>query len=242
MKMKKILSICFIYCLTLILILGAFQFCFAESIRSGSFSFAVGKNNLDVENVDVDLDLYLIDPNKVNSIGTQIDFEMSKEQDLDELSELNVLVSLQGDYFFAPEWYGFGGVSYERNLQWFDDLITFGAGGGYKISDLSLQAGLYWATIYNGNEYDRQGLLKVAGDYKREIYKPIDLTFEAEGVINLEEVGHGFDEYRLDTFTMIKVNVSEKIFIGVFYDWDYFDDADVTSQWEYGVRGGWNFI
>jgi len=244
--MKKLFGSMFIFCLTLALILGTFTFCFAEITRTGSFAFEVGKDSIGVENVNIDLDLYL----KANGIGTQIDFELSKEQTNDELTELNILMSLQGDYFFTPEWYGFGGASYERDKQWsIDDYITFGAGAGYKVKNLNLQAGLYWASEYSGMEYDRQSLLKLAGDYTKPLYaitgtSSIDFVLEAEAVVDLEgiEALDDWEDYKLNIKPMAKAYITKTVFFGLYYDWAYLDNAEEPTQWEWGGRFGWNFI
>jgi len=244
--MKKLFGSIFIFCLTLALILGTFTFCFAEITRTGSFAFEVGKDSIGVENVNIDLDLYL----KANGTGTQIDFELSKEQTNDELTELNILISLQGDYFFTPEWYGFGGASYERDKQWsIDDLITFGAGAGYKVKNLNLQAGLYWASEYSGMNYDRQSLLKLSGDYTKPLYaltsnSSIDFVLEAQSVVDLEgiEALNDWEDYKLNIKPMMKAYITKTVFMGAYYDWGYLDNAAVPSQWEYGVKAGWNFI
>jgi len=244
--MKKLFGSMFIFCLTLALILGISQLCFAEITRTGSFAFEVGKNSTGIEGVNIDLDLYL----KSDGIGTQIDFEMSKEQDEDELKELNILMSLQGDYFFTPEWYGFGGASYERDKQWsIDDYITFGAGGGWAIKNLKLQAGLYWASEYSGMNYDRQSLLKLSGDYTKPLYaltstSSIDFVLEAEAVVDLEgiEAIDNWEDYKFNIKPMAKAYITKTVFVGAFYDWGYLDNAEVPSQWEYGVKAGWNFI
>lgn len=248
--MKKFFGSMFIFCLTLALILGTFTFCFASGTKTGSFAFEIGKNSLGAGAMNIDLDLYLSnsDPNtdavKAGDTGSQIDIEISQEQTYDELTKLHIFTSLQGDLFFTPKIFGFGGVSYERKLGWFDDIITLSAGAGYKIPNLKLQAGLCWAAEYSGIEEDMQSLLKIACDYTRKLYKPIDLVIEAEGVVNLKEIQalNDWEDYRINTVTMVKTDILEGVFLGIFYEWGYLDNANVTSQWEYGAKAGLNFI
>jgi len=233
--MKKLFGSIFIFCLTLALILVAFQLCFAELTKTGSFKFGATKNfNTCLENINMDLDLSL----KGETLGVDIDIELITEKSENELTQFLNEWNIQGEYYLKSKnkMYGFGSLGVKENKEWDIDARTaIGIGVGYKDmkSKFMAQGGLYWATLYADDTYGRQSIARLQIEKEHEFYKPFSVSAKAAGELNLAEI-HAFNsifnDYLTETELAIIGRINKNMSVVAAYQWDYCHTADVTDQ------------
>lgn len=151
--MKKLFGICFIYCLTLALILVSFGFCYGEKVTG---NFGIGykydtKSDLESMNVKLNADIAL-----EKNISVIIRHQFAKEQNEDTLIDLSMQSKIQANYYTTSSRYYFAGIEYKRDIQeGIEDRTDTGFGIGGKLGDpnganFSFQTGLYLTSEYYG--------------------------------------------------------------------------------------------
>lgn len=234
--MKKLFGSMFIFCLTLALILGTFQVCHGELTKTGSIKFGATKNfNTCLENINMALDLGL----RQKALGGSISLKLITEKNETELIQYINEWDAQGEYYFDPnvgKLYGFGNIGAKENKEWDRNARTaIGAGIGYKDikAKFMAQGGLYWATLYTDDTYDRQSIARLQIEKEHEFYKPFSVSAKAAGELNLGEIhafNSVFNDYLTETELAVIGRINKNMSVVAAYQWDYCHTAEVTDQ------------
>ena len=167
-----------------------------QAKTTGNLTFGLAKDSTNTEQLDIGVVVEIApDPNKVDErVGVKLSLDFGQEKNNDNLKELNMGATIQGNYFCNDNLYAFLAFDYERDITWFiDDSVSIGPGIGYKASDFFIQSGLYYNNTYiMGYTCDDKTLWETSGGYKRIMG---DVTLAVLGKTTIDMAGDMFDDY-----------------------------------------------
>jgi len=151
------------------------------------------------EQLDIGVDVEISpDPNKIDErvgVKLSLDFNQEKTGETDDnLKELNMGATIQGNYFCNDNLYTFLVFDYERDITWLiDDSVSVGPGIGYKASNFFVQSGVYYNNTYvKGDTCDDKTLWETSGRYQKVMG---DVTLALSGKTTFDMSGGMLDDY-----------------------------------------------
>ena len=188
--MKKILAV--LTAALIILLSTAVQ-----AKTTGNLTFGLVLANTEQLDIGVDVEISP-DPNKIDErvgVKLSLDFNQEKTGETDDnLKELNMGATIQGNYFCNDNLYTFLVFDYERDITWLiDDSVSVGPGIGYKASNFFVQSGVYYNNTYLKDDVcDDKTLWETSGRYQKVMG---DVTLALSGKTTFDMSGGMLDDY-----------------------------------------------
>ena len=223
--MKKILAV--LTAALIILLSTAVQ-----AKTTGNLTFGLVLANTEQLDIGVDVEISP-DPNKIDErvgVKLSLDFNQEKTGETDDnLKELNMGATIQGNYFCNDNLYTFLVFDYERDITWLiDDSVSVGPGIGYKASNFFVQSGVYYNNTYLKDDVcDDKTLWETSGRYQKVMG---DVTLALSGKTTIDMSGDMFDDYINIVEPVATLKVKDDFSVQARHELKYNRTADERYQ------------
>ena len=223
--MKKILAV--LTAALIILLSTAVQ-----AKTTGNLTFGLVLANTEQLDIGVDVEISP-DPNKIDErvgVKLSLDFNQEKTGETDDnLKELNMGATIQGNYFCNDNLYTFLVFDYERDITWLiDDSVSVGPGIGYKASNFFVQSGVYYNNTYLKDDVcDDKTLWETSGRYQIVMG---DVTLAVLGKTTIDMSGDMFDDYINIVEPVATLKVKDDFSVQARHELKYNRTADERYQ------------